>query len=418
MGINQLGAFGIAPSPRTVFVANNGGQQQQVSLTGGSLPFTLSATRNLIIPAGNWIMQTGQYSNTQMWDQQSYMWRTLSGFDQGPYMISSDGTNYRVANTTGCVIGAVVTNRGTANTGVPNGFYGYNYSGTFVQIVNGVTTTGLTTATATVSATTTGGATLNVFIGGSINTSITVTDGTSPSTGYVSPPEVIVVPPSNQGNQPFIPATCKAVLTGSKITGITVINQGAGYVAVPTLLIVNQPTDTAGALGTTTFTLTLTNQNQLAAVTVANGGTTVGGIATVPTITMSGTTTITSAAATALMNFSIVSVALNAAGGAYGNTQPTFTIAGNSALLPTTTNTNPAIETLLIPNPVQPVIQAFSAAGGTMTSGSTPTVLFGGWGFVTVPQANVQSLLTIPTSYATWTVTAGGNDDTIFLYPI
>ena len=417
MGINQLGAFGIAPSPRTVFVANNGGQQQQVSLTGGALAFSLSATRNMIVPAGNWVVQAGQYSNLQVWDQQSYLWRYLSGYDQVPYMMSSDGTNYRIANTTGTVIGAVVTNRGTANTGVPNGFYGYNQALQFVTIVNGVTTTGLTTSTATISATTTGGALLNVFVGGSINTSITVVDGTSPSTGYTSAPEVIVVPPANQGSQPFIPATCKAVLTGSKITGITVINQGAGYVAAPSLLIVNQPGDTTGAIGTTTFTIALTNQNQLAAITVASGGTTAGGITSVPTITMSGTTTITSAAATALMNFSIVSLAINAVGAAYGNAQPTLTVAGNSAAFPTTTNTNPAIELDLVPNLVQPVVQAFSAAGGSMTA-TTATVLFGGYGFTSVPQAVVQSLLTIPTTQATWTVTTGGNDDTIYLYPI
>ena len=118
------------------------------------------------------------------------------------------------------------------------------------------------------------------------------------------------------------------------------------------------------------------------------------------------------------MNYSITAVALNAAGGAYGATQPTITIAAPSVLLAATTNTNPAIETNLVPQINQPIIQAFSAAGGTMTAGSTPTVLYGGWGFYSLPQANVQSTLTIPTSYATWTVTAGGNPDVVYLYPI
>ena len=118
------------------------------------------------------------------------------------------------------------------------------------------------------------------------------------------------------------------------------------------------------------------------------------------------------------MNFGITAVALNAAGGAYGATQPTITLASNSVLMPTPTNTNPAIEQNLVLTQVQPIIQAFSAAGGTLTAGSTPTIMFGGYGFYSVPQAVVQSTSTIPTSYATWTVTAGGLTDNILLYPI
>ena len=413
MGINQLGYFGIAPSPRTVFVNSNGGQQQQVSLTGGPLQFPLKPTQALHVPQGNWLVQAGQYSNLQQWDQTSYMWRFLSGFDQVPYMLSSDGSNTQIVNTSGGVIGAVVTNKGAAISASYNGFYGYNQALQFVQIINGQITTTLSTATAPVAATTTGGALLNVFIGGSISTSVTITNG---GTGFAEAPNLIVVPPTNQGAQPYIPATVTCTISGGVINAVTVVNQGAGYVAAPTILVTNQEGDTLGSYSSVVLTTTLTNVGQVSAVTVASPGT--AQFTSVPSITFTGTAPPGSAAATPLMNFAITAVTLNAAGGAYGATQPTVTVAGNSALLPTATNTNPAIETNLIPTPVQPVIQAFSAAGGTMTAGSTPTVLFGGYGFVNVPQANVQSLLTIPTSYATWTVTAGGITDNIYLYPI
>lgn len=411
MGINQITAFGSAPAPRTLFVNSNPGQQQVLGTTGGPVQFSLKPTQGIHIPAGNFMVQAGAYSNLQLWDQQSYLWRFITGFDQVPYMVSSDGSNAQVINTTGGVIGAVVTNKGS--TVLPaNGFYGYNQNLQFVQIINGSTTTGLAPSTAQVGATTTGGALLNVFIGGSVST-VTVVAG---STGFTEAPNLICIPPAGQGAQPFIPATATCVLSGSAIGAVTVTNQGAGYVSAPTWMVVPQESDIANNYSSVTFTTVMTNVNQVSAVTVASPGT--AAFSAVPTITFTGTLPPTSAAATALMNFSIASVALNAAGGAYGATQPTVTLASNSALMPTPTNTNPTIEQNLVLNQVQPIIQAFSAAGGTMTAGSTPTVMFGGYGFYSVPQANVQSTLTIPTSYATWTVTAGGMTDNIYLYPI
>ena len=416
MGINNLSAFGNAIGGRGLAVANNAGQQQQVNTTGGPISFDLEPTKAQIIPAGNFMVQAGLYSCVQVWDNQSYMWRLLSTMDNAPTMISSDGTNYRVANTTGQVIGAVVTNKGTANTGVPNGFYGYNYAGSFVQIQGGVTTTGLTTATATISATTTGGATLNTWIGGAV-TSVTYTAGTTANTGFVVPPQLIVVPPASQGNQPFLPCTLKAVLTGSAISSVVVVNQGAGYVAAPTILVVNAPGDVTGVMNSSTLTAVLGLANQLAAITVANGGTTVGGITSVPTITMSGTTTITSAAASALMNLSVVSLAMSGAGVAYGTSLPVTSTFVNGSALPATTNTQPAVELGILPIVMQPNVVLSSAAGGTITA--TPTVLYGGSGFYSPPVASISATgTTVPTTLATYTVTTGGNTDTIYMFPI
>ena len=418
MGINNLSAFGNAISGRGLAVANNAGQQQQVNTTGGPITFDLESTKTQIIPAGNFMVQAGSYSNVQVWDNQSYLWRFLTPFDNVPYIVSSDGTNYRVANTTGQVIGAVVTNKGTANTGVPNGFYGYNYAGSFVQIVNGVTTTGLTTGssgTALLSATTTGGTTLNTWIGGAV-TSVTYTAGTTANTGFVVPPQLIVVPPASQGNQPFLPCTLKAVLTGAASSSVVVVNQGAGYVAAPTILVVNAPGDTTGVMNSSTLTAVLGLANQVAAVTVANGGTTVGGLTSVPTITFNGTYP-ASAAAAALCNFSVVSLAMNSAGAAYGTSLPVTTNFVNGSAVPATTNTQPAVELGLLPMVQQPNVVLSSAAGGTLTA--TPTVLYGGYGFYSPPVASISATgSTVPTTLATFTVTTGGNTDTIYLLPI
>ena len=413
MGINQITAFGSAPAPRTLFVNSNPGQQQVFGTTGGPVQFSLKPTQAVHIPAGNFMVQAGAYSNLQVWDQQSYMWRFITGFDQVPYQVSSDGSNFQVVNTTGGVIGAVVTNKGSTVL-PPNGFYGYNQNLQFVQIINGSTTTGLAPSTANVGATTTGGALLNVFIGGSVST-VTVVAANAGS-GFLEAPNLICIPPAGQGAQPFIPATATCVLSSGAIGAVTVTNQGAGYVSAPTWMVVPQEGDTANTYSSVTFTTVMTNANAVSAVTVASPGT--AAFSSVPTITFTGTLPPTSAAATALMNFSIASVALNAAGAAYGATQPTITLASNSVLMPTPTNTNPAIEQNLVLTQVQPIIQAFSAAGGTLTAGSTPTIMFGGYGFYSVPQAVVQSTSTIPTSYATWTVTAGGLTDNILLYPI
>lgn len=404
MGINQLSAFGSPISPRAFVVQNNAAQQQSAQVYGGALNFTLKATQALHIPAGNWMVQPGAYSNVQMWDQHSYLWRNLTPAPQTPCVVSSDGANFQVVNTTGGVIGAVITNAGTGGT---NGFYGYNQALTAITIIGGSTTAGNSGCTATLSA---GGGLLNVFVGGAISTSVTVTNGGS---GFAEAPSIIVVPPASQGAQPYIPATAVVNgFSGGAITSITVTNQGAGYVAAPTFLVVPQEGDTAANYQAVVLTPTLTGSGTVTAVTVASPGT--AAVATLPTIAFAGASAPASAAATALANFSIVSVAISATVGSnYGASQPTYTVATNTTAPPSPIYTNPATQLGLIQPQAQPNIWSVCAAGGTMT-GSTGTVFFGGYGFYSVPTAVVMGQGT----GALWTVTAGGNNDSINLLPL
>ena len=59
--------------------------------------------------SGQYFLQLGQYTTLQMYDSGMNYWQNI---DVSPYAlitISSDGANFRVANTTGCPVGAVIT---------------------------------------------------------------------------------------------------------------------------------------------------------------------------------------------------------------------------------------------------------------------------------------------------------------------
>ena len=427
MGINIAAAFGTLPPPRTFFVNNNAGQQQILNTTGGLFEFSLRPASWVMVPAGNYLLQAGQYSNLQTWDQSSYTWRFLTGFDSVPYMVSSDGTNFRVCNTTGGVVGAVVTNVGS---GYVQGFYGFNALGVAVTIINGATTAGNPYLIATPSA---GGATFNTFVGGGVSAIATpnVAAGNVNSfagTGYTQAPIVIITPPSNQGAQPFIPATATAVITAGGIVGaITVVNQGAGYVGPPTVTFVNATGDTTGAgafVTSNTTSITMTVVTTVQAITVASpGANTIAntGLAAVPTIAFTGTATIGALAAAAIPNLSIRAVATIAtAGVAYGTSLPVaYQVVGGAYAGAASAVTNPTTEIQLITPVVPSYIVGSSAAGGTITT--IPTVQYGGYGYTSVP-----TLTAYPTgaaaltgvTLATFTLTMGGNTDTIQLYPI
>lgn len=406
-GISQISAFGQGPAPRSFFVNNNAGQQQQVSTTGGPITVPLKPTQSLIVPSGNWILQMGPYSDIQYWDANAYLWRALSSYGNAPVMVASDGTNVQIANTTGCPIAAVVTTRGSA---LVNGFYGYNQQDVAVTVIAGQTTVGNPYLTCTPSA---GGSLWNVFVGGTISTTVTITAG---GTNYLSAPQVLVIPPANQGAQPYIPATATCTISAGAVNAVTVTNQGAGYVAAPTLLIVNAESDTTG--GGAILTAVLINSGAVAAVTIADSGT--APVTAVPTLAFAGTSGGGGAAATVIMNFSLQSIsAVASAGAGLGTSLPLVTITSAGATAGAPTNTNPSIETQQIQPSNPPILTATSAGGGTLTT--TPTVQYGGYGFQAIPTiavyptgANALTGATLPTLTAVW----GGNNDNCQLYPI
>jgi hypothetical protein len=160
------------------------------------------------VPSGRWAIKQGKYTTFQEYDPITGTWRTpgAGASSGGVEVVFSDGTNYRLANQTGCPIGAIVTTAGS----------GYLSA---------------TPPTVTASA---GGSVWTAVVGGAVATSVTVTAG---GTGYTYPPIVLFSSPPPGG----IPATGHCTLSAGAVSTVTVDDQGAGYNAAPTITFQNDP---------------------------------------------------------------------------------------------------------------------------------------------------------------------------------
>jgi len=367
-----------------------------LSYTGGSNAIPLPAGTAFIVPPGKWVVDGGPYAFVQFFDPITLLWRTCA--QQTPddsTIIVSDGANVRIANLTGCVVGAVITNAGT---GLTNGIGG--------------------TVTATPSA---GGSTWRVIVGGAVNTSVTLP--TFKGANYTYPPAVIVSPPPPGG----IPCTAKAVISAGALTSITVTNQGAGYASPPTFTFVSDPKDPnnpanvalGGVLPTNpinpilTATATLTGSGTVTALVVVDPG---NPLTATPTFTFSPASTI---AATAVMNYTVTSITVTAGGAAYGNAQQYMLFGSNPAITTATPiYTNPAIEKG-ITQPRMPLLTGPSTAGGAIQTTGLVVVDAGlglqvsGGTMGVIPAGN-----SLPTTIAQATAIVGGTDDSFVLMPM
>lgn len=298
-----------------------------IPFSQNAFPVHLYSGHTYQLPAGNYLVDLGRVSLLQTFDVQNYLWRTLK-VPGNKLQITSDGGNFRIINPTGTVTGAAIT---TAGTGGTNGI--------------GPTATGCTVSFG--SAPSNGrAATAYAIIGGAINSTVTVTTAGS---GYLVPPTIYFDPPPPGGIQ----ATGYAVLSGTTISSITVTNQGAGYITAPNCYAIPQFSTVPGinngpynnASTTNIFTAptiygltgpipgmlqnveglpigagsgavltvnsTLASSGFLTGIVMTDYGATYTGT-TIPTISFTGGPT--SAAATAIMNFSLTSVTVSNAG--------------------------------------------------------------------------------------------------------
>jgi hypothetical protein len=212
---------------------------------------TLAAgTTWTISPGGSYHVMLGDVTVCQILDPVSRIWLPFTRARQ--FDIHVDGTsNFRLANLSGCAVGAVVTNGGTGYTSTP---------------------------TVTASA---GGSIWRAVVGGAVSTTVTINNGGS---GYTYPPTVIFDPPPAGGVQ----ATGIATVSGGAVTGIVVTDQGAGYQTAPNITFVNDPRE--GSNGTSVgsgaqATATLTGSGTVVSVLCVDPGTPV---LSVPTLTVSG----------------------------------------------------------------------------------------------------------------------------------
>lgn len=341
---------------------------------------TLAAGQYELVPAGQWIIIPGPYTFVQVKDPVSGRWLVANQTPNQAGWWSSDGVNLRLANLTGCAVGAFLTNVGSGYTSAP-------------------------TVTAS-----TGGSTWVATIGKGISSTITITTA---GAGYNYPPQLAIDAPPAGGTQ----ATATCTISSGAINAVTVVNQGSGYTSVPTVTVIPDPRDavasTPGPTTTAVLTAALLTSGTVNSVICTNHGTPV---TSVPTLTFAGGGG-SSAAATAVMCFTVTGFTVTTAGSTYGNAQPfaivtTGGIVGGSA--------GSVVNPLLGPGmfiPRQANISGTTTAGGAIQT--TGSVINDGGLFQAVPTGAVLPAgSAIPsTTIAQVAMTVGGVTDTSWLQP-
>jgi hypothetical protein len=359
------------------------------AIRGAGLLPTLGALRNnsdslaagqaRILPAGELMVGIGLYSTVEFFDPVLNNWRILPRATDGWTYVDSDGVNWRIANRSGCAVGAIVTNHGSAYTSVP-------------------------TITPTA-----GGSKWTAIIGGMLNTAPTITTA---GAGYTYPPRLVVdAPPS-----PGIQATMTCTLSAGVVNAVTVVNQGGGYTSVPNVTVVPDPRDTLANITTpAVITAALTGAGTIAGVLCTDFGTPV---TAVPTFTITGGGG-TSLAITATMSFSATGYTVASGGTGYGAGTFITSSGGMVDTSVTAANVNPAIEkNIIIPRPVK-LVPALSGAVIVASATTAPlTVEDWGYGFQLIPAAVPVPGTGLATAVATPTFTVGGQTDTIFVQPV
>lgn len=278
----RIGGGGIPlPSPQVDYP----GKTSFTGVSGANSTnfFDLAPGSSYPIPPGDWSVYIGQTCTLQILDPVLNCWRAFAGTQTKAQSIFSDGTNWRVANLTGCAIGAEITNAGTGYTSAP-----------------------AVTASA-------GSSTWVALIGGAVNTTVTV--GTAGS-GYTIPPAVIFQGPPDGG----VPATGYATLSGGTVSGVVVTTQGAGYTTAPSVILLASPYDpNLGSIVQAVATATLTGAGTVTAILCTNNGAAQTTPATPPTLTIAGGGG-SAAAATAIMCMTIQSVTVTSGGTGYVTT--------------------------------------------------------------------------------------------------
>lgn len=353
-------------------------QLYPANLTNGEVTtpcnqFTLAPGEALPIPAGRWLVTPGKYCSVQYLDPVTTAWTlirdNLTDYG-GALQIWSDGFNVRVANLTGCVVGATVTNGGTAYVA------------------------GSTTITPS-----TGNSTWAAVVGGAVATS-GGTSITAVGAGYGVAPLVFVDAPPAPGVQ----ATAVANISGGTVTSLTWVNQGAGYTTAPNITILTNPADPNLLAGTSitaaTAVASLTGSGNITAAILTNSGAPVASSMTL-TVTGAGTT----ATVVPLFLETTTAVTSVSGGAGYGTFTQLTTIGGFNTNTPALTNPSINLRDFL-PRPAQIGL----ALSGTAIASAT-TIYDGGLYLNSASPVPVTN--GVITTAASLTITAGSVNDTV-----
>ena len=194
-------------------------------LTGTASPAVMLATGQWYdIPPGEYLVMPGQQTQLQYFDANNLQWRNVQP-PQGYEQISSDGTNYRLINLSGVIVGASITNAGSG------GVNGIGPVQTGSTVTFAAPTSGLASATAQG----------YCIVGGQVPAP-TITQAGS---GFLVPPIITCDPPPQGGVQASFSCTINAA---GGINAVTQQNPGAGYTSIPQFYIIPQWQFYAGSI--------------------------------------------------------------------------------------------------------------------------------------------------------------------------
>ena len=358
-----------------------GGQGILPSLKGAPTNyFSLAAGETFALGesagTGAFAINSGLYAAVQQQDPITNIWRTIGGGDPNGsvHYMFSDGVNYRLANQTGCAVGALITNAGTGYTSAP------------------------------AVAATAGSSIWKAIVGGAVNTTVTVSNGGS---NYTYPPIIQFSAPPAGGIQ----ATGHATLSGGAVSTIVVDDQGAGYSSPPTITIINDPREGIN---------NVTQGYNAAAVCLLTGSGTITGLlcidhgtplTAVPTLSFSGGGG-SAAAATAIMCWSITGVTVGTAG--TGFTGPSK-LSGLDAF-PTTAAIykNGATQSGLVK--IREANILLPESGGALTA--TGLVIYDGGIYTSVPTPLITTNGALITASGVVTFAMGGQTGGAYVTPV
>lgn len=344
-------------------------------------PITIAPAQCFTLPAGPHTVMSGNgYASLEVYDSQEQMWRPAQYSPMQPMTIDSDGANYRIINRTGCPTGAIITNTGSSYT---NGFG---------------------TVTVTSSA---GGSLWSAVVGGSINTSVTVT--TAGTYNYV--------PTLTFSNPPLggVRAAGYAVLGGGGISSVVVTNAGAGYTAAPTITITPDPRETQAGGGVLTVNATLANTGKVTALKCTDPGT----AAQTSTPTLSFSASVGGGlAATVLMNYSVTGFTVTNKGSSLGNSTTFIVETGAYQSTATSAVTDPQLDVGVNNSRMARLLGYTNSTGNAIASNTSLTTIDAGYGFQQAPSLYIipdLSATTAVTSAVTLAATVGGTNDTWYV---
>lgn len=332
----------------------------------------------LYVPAqsNDYLLDLGQILSLEFLDPVTGIWRIMPDIASRPNLIytKSNGVDRRIANATGTPVAAIVANGGSG----------------FVQASTTLTSSA-------------GGSIWQPVVGGSL----TVSTVTNVGANYAVAPFVLIPAPTPagvNGSVGGVPATATATIANGTVSGVTMDNFGAGYMFVPTAILVPSPFDpNFGTISQATVTLALNAQTTgaITAALVTNRG---APLATVSTLSLTAGGAGTGATITPQVLQTIISSSVVAGGGGFGAGAAVFAVGGGATATPATNLANPAIDF----SGFRPssVVGDGVASGGGITS-----VVFNGGGglFLSAPTAALASGGTIPTTLASVTFAMGAS---------